>query len=153
VSCQSASALVAPLVQAQSVSADIDAMATTIILGIQDDAVTPLAPNEMVEQVNVVRSACDLAIVAMRSALGVDANSQIEALRAHLEAMTSLAEIAIGLERNPRSLVVARLTSARQIVFGEFGSLDLLEKFIDINPMLPSINFIEPGTEVQLPRT
>lgn len=152
-SCKESAALVAPLVNAQSVAAAANAMTTSIHLSITDDSAIPLTATDIVEQVNVVRESADAAITTMRAALGVQANSQIESLRQLIEAMTRFAEVAISLDQNPRVFVVEKLVSARQLVFSQFGSQELLEKFTDLNPQLRSINFIEPGTEVSLPRS
>ncbi len=152
-SCKASAEIIAPLVSAQSVAADANAMATSIQLSITDDSTVVLTATDIVEQVNVVRESADSAIALMRSALGVQANSQIEALRKLIESLTRFAEVAISLDQNPQVFVVEKLVSARQLVFSQFGSQDLLDKFIDLNPQLKSINFIEAGTEVSLPRS
>lgn len=133
------------MVVAQEASLALDKVATDVING-------AIFGDRIIERLNRARVQVESASEGLRSALGVMADGQVRALSAHVDSVTRLAVIAIGLEVNPTELVLDREKSARQVVFEQFGSLEHLDKFLEINARLASQNFIPAGTVLQLPR-
>lgn len=135
------------LVDALEAATEIDRVATILSQQI-------LTAGEIIGAVNGARVLADDVLETLDSVVGVDSAELANSLIAQVVALQTVANVSLQQARNPREITLEAKSSARQIVFEQFGSLAKLADFIEMNAAsITSTNFFDAGDVVRLPRS